>query len=66
MRESPSEYAGGLEVAPQKIPREYLAVATSLGLQRSEVAALEANGVRSSFLPDARKAELLAEIASVS
>ena len=45
---------------------EYLAVATSLGLRRSEVAALAANGVRSSFLPDTRKAELLAEIAAVS
>jgi aminodeoxyfutalosine deaminase len=44
---------------------EYLAVATSLGLQRSEVAALAANGVRSSFLPEARKAALLAEIAAV-
>lgn len=45
---------------------EYLAVATSLGLQRSEVATLAANGVRSSFLPESRKAELLAEIAAVS
>lgn len=44
---------------------EYLAVATSLGLQQSEVAALAANGVRSSFLPETRKAELLAEIAAV-
>jgi aminodeoxyfutalosine deaminase len=44
---------------------EYLAVATSLGLQRAEVAALAANGVRSSFLPESRKDELLAEIAAV-
>jgi aminodeoxyfutalosine deaminase len=44
---------------------EYLAVATSLGLQRAEVAALAANGVRSSFLPRERRDELLAEIAAV-
>jgi aminodeoxyfutalosine deaminase len=44
---------------------EYLAVATALGLQQSEVAALAANGVRSSFLPASRKDELLAEIAAV-
>jgi aminodeoxyfutalosine deaminase len=44
---------------------EYLAVASTLGLRLEEVAALAANGVRSSFLPPARKAELLAEIAAV-
>jgi aminodeoxyfutalosine deaminase len=44
---------------------EYLAVASTLGLRPEEVAALAANGVRSSFLPAARKAELLAEIAAV-
>lgn len=43
---------------------EYLAVATTLGLRAAEVAAIAANGVRSSFLPEARKAELLAEIAA--
>jgi aminodeoxyfutalosine deaminase len=44
---------------------EYLAVAESLGLNHYEVAALAANGVRSSFLPPVRKAKLLAEIAAV-
>jgi aminodeoxyfutalosine deaminase len=44
---------------------EYLAVATALGLRPAEVAALAANGVRSSFLPEDRKAALLAEIAAV-
>jgi aminodeoxyfutalosine deaminase len=44
---------------------EYLAVASTLGLRLEEVAALAANGVRASFLPAHRKAELLAEIAAV-
>jgi aminodeoxyfutalosine deaminase len=44
---------------------EYLAVASALGLRHAEVAALAANGVRSSFLPEDRKAELLAEISAV-
>lgn len=41
---------------------EYLAVAESLGLRPVEVAALARNGVEASFLPDHRKAELVAEI----
>lgn len=41
---------------------EYLAVATTLGLRREEVAAIAANGVRASFLAEERKAVLLAEI----
>lgn len=44
---------------------EYLAVASTLGLRHAEVAALAANGVRASFLPPERKAELLAEISAV-
>jgi aminodeoxyfutalosine deaminase len=44
---------------------EYLAVASALGLRHKEIAALAANGVRASFLPDGRKAVLLAEIAAV-
>ena len=41
---------------------EYLAVASALGLQPAEVAALARNGVEASFLPAHRKAELVAEI----
>lgn len=41
---------------------EYLAVAESLGLRPVEVAALARNGVAASFLPEQRKAELVAEI----
>lgn len=45
---------------------EYLAIASSLRLRHEEVAALAANGVRASFLPDDRKERLLAEIAATS
>jgi aminodeoxyfutalosine deaminase len=41
---------------------EYLAVAETLGLTEPEVAQLARNGVVASFLPDDRKAALLAEI----
>ena len=44
---------------------EYLAVASALGLRHAEVAALAANSVRASFLPEERKVALLAEIAAV-
>jgi aminodeoxyfutalosine deaminase len=45
---------------------EYRAAAEVFGLDRGELAALAANAVHASFLPDADKKEILAEIAAVT
>lgn len=47
------------------LSNEYLVAATTLGLSRARLTALAANAVRASFLPDAAKDRLLAEITTV-
>lgn len=48
------------------LSNEYLVAATTLGLSRAQLTALAANAVRASFLPDADKDRLLAEITAVN
>jgi aminodeoxyfutalosine deaminase len=47
------------------LTQEYRRVASVLGLGREQLAGLAANGVRASFLDDAAKRALLAEISAV-
>jgi aminodeoxyfutalosine deaminase len=47
------------------LSNEYLVAGRDLGFSPAELAGLAANGVRASFLPDADKQSLLAEIAAV-
>jgi adenosine deaminase len=48
------------------LTEEYRRAASALGLSRSQLAGLAANGVRASFLDDATKRALVAEIEAVS